>query len=321
MKSSRSVLAGISATLLLGSGVLVSGCDDDVDNDESDVTSKTTYVDMRDFLTKDPDIEKWIDIRIELDREFDQVCSDTFCGGDFSNIYSLGFTCSVSSIQGRIRECVWTFAASREEVNGATGAIASTIPFYECRFRPTGTVRNFLPAFFKTDDRIDSELPGIDGSIYDQLGDCFNAPIGAEPLPEPAEGPFALATDNLDEDESNAWYPMVAAFRSTFDEICGDTFCEGDYSNLQPLRFTCSMNTETHRLQSCAWVFAGSNVERNAKGFNVIDKAPFVCTLPIDATPEELTVALDPNGNGEDVLHRPLPNSQSSIFDALADCL
>lgn len=321
MKSPRSLLPAISATLLLGASGLVSACDDAVDSEENDVSSKTSYVDLRDFLTKDPDIEKWIDIRIELGREFDRICGDTFCGGDFSNIYSLGFTCSVSSIQGRIRECVWTFAAGQEEVNGATGTIASTIPFYECRMRPTGTVRNFLPAFFNTDQRIDSELPGIDGSIYDQLGDCFDQPLGADPLPEPTDGPFANATDNLDENEINAWYPMVAAFNSTFDEVCGDTFCEGEYSNLQPLRFSCSMNTETHRLQSCAWVFAGSNVERNAKGFNVIDQARFVCSFPVDATPEELTSALDPNGNGEDVLHRPLPNSDSSIFDALADCL
>lgn len=285
---------------------------------ESDVTSKTTYLDIGDFVSSDADIERWLDIRLGLDREFDQICGDTFCGGDWSNLYSLGFTCSVSSKQGRMRECLWTFAASDERIDGATGAITSTVPFFECRSRPTGTVRNFLPAFGA--DLMDSTLPGLAGTLSESLTDCFDTPIGAETLPEPTEGPFADVADNLASEEIDAWYSMLSNLRQGFDDACGDSFCEGEYTNLQALRFRCSENTETGKLGTCAWMFAGSNVERTSKGFMEVDKAPFVCTFPVDATPAELAAALAPI-EGDDPLRRPLPNGTTTLNDVLIDCL
>ncbi|NUP09931.1 MAG: hypothetical protein HOW73_28115 [Polyangiaceae bacterium] len=323
MKPRTSTSRSLAVVALLTSSALASACngsDGNIGQDQSDVTSKTTYVDLGDFVSTDADIERWIEIRQGLTHDFDQICGDTFCGGDFSNIYSLGFTCSVSSIQGRIRECVWTFAASDELIDGASGNIASTIPFYECRVRPTGTVRNFLPAF-QSNDYLHSELPGLDGSLYDQLGDCFDAPLDGDPLPEPTDGNYTDAASNLEGDEIDAWYTMTAALRESFDQACGDSFCEGEYTNLQPLRFRCSLDTDSGLLGTCAWMFAGSNVERNAKGFNVIDSESYVCTFPVDATPAALTAALDPEADGEDLLHRPLPGSTVTLNDVLIDCL
>ncbi len=40
------------------------------------------------------------------------------------------------------------------------------------------------------------------------------------------------------------WYTLTTDLRSDFDNICGDTFCEGDYSNLQSLSFDCSVRTD-----------------------------------------------------------------------------
>src|SRR3954470_20626402 len=39
------------------------------------------------------------------------------------------------------------------------------------------------------------------------------------------------------------WLDLRRTLDQNFDEVCGDTFCEGDYSNLQALRFRCSINT------------------------------------------------------------------------------
>lgn len=313
----RSSLAILSLASLFA---LAAACEEAPGTQENDAT-QTVYVDLGDFVTSDADIERWLEIRRGLTDDFDQVCGDTFCGGDFSNIYSLGFTCSVSSKQGRIRECLWTFAASQELIDGATGDIASTVPVFECRMRPTGTVRHFLPAFGE-EDFIDSPLPGLDGSVYDQLMDCFEPPANAEPLPEPTDGPFVDAADNLTEEaDINAWYAMAIALRQSFDDVCGDSFCEGEYTNITPLRFRCSMNAETGKLDTCAWVFAASNNERTKKGFHVVDKADFVCTFPVDATPAELSATLDPEAGGGDLLDRTLPNSTKSLNDVLIDCL
>lgn len=314
LRSSLALLCFASAALIL------SACEEAPGSQENDAT-QTSYVDLGDFVSSDADLTRWIEIRRGLDDEFDQICGDTFCGGDFSNIYSLGFTCSVSSKQGRMRECLWTFAASEELVNGATGDIVSTVPFYECRMRPTSTVRHFLPAFGE-DDFMQAQLPGLTGTVHEQLIECFEPSPDFEPLPEPVGGPFADAADNLTTDaEIDAWYSMVIGLRQSFDEICGDSFCEGEYTNLTPLRFRCSMNVDSGRLDTCAWVFAASNNERSKKGIHSVDKASYVCTFPVDATPAELSAVLDPQAEGEDVLDRTLPGSTRTLNDVLIDCL
>src|SRR5687767_5093231 len=107
MKPRTSTSRSLAVVALLASGALASACDgSDLGQQENDVTGKTTYVDLGDFVSSDADIERWLEIRQGLTEDFDQICGDTFCEGEYSNIYSLGFTCSVSSIQGRIRECV-----------------------------------------------------------------------------------------------------------------------------------------------------------------------------------------------------------------------
>ncbi|NUO50397.1 MAG: hypothetical protein HOV80_16200 [Polyangiaceae bacterium] len=81
------------------------------------------------------------------------------------------------------------------------------------------------------------------------------------------------------------------------------------------------MNVESGRLDTCAWVFAASNNERTKKGFHTVDKASYVCTFPVDATPGELSTALDPQAEGEGLLDRTLPGSTKTLNDVLIDCL
>ncbi len=319
------------ALFAVATGVFSPGClRHDSDNDARDDGDRgadshdssltgTTFVDLGDFVTSDADIERWSEIRRGLDARFDEVCGDTFCEGDYSNLESLGFTCSVSSKQGRIRECVWTFAASAESVDGASGSIAASVPFYECRVRPTGRVRELLGAF--GEDPLRRELPGLSGSLYDALGECFDHPLGETALPAPSEGPYADVADGLEDEEIDAWYAMTSALRAGFDDLCGDSFCEGDYPNLRSLRFRCSENTGTGKLGTCAWIFAGSDASRDRKGFIQVRKQPFLCSFPVDATPGELAAALAPGASETSVMFRPLPNATISINDALIGCL
>ena len=52
-----------------------------------------------------------------------------------------------------------------------------------------------------------------------------------------------------------------------------------------------------------------------------MEKAPYVCTFPVDGTASELAAVLAPGADSEDPIRRPLPNSDASIYDALVDCL
>jgi hypothetical protein len=124
------------------------------------------------------------------------------------------------------------------------------------------------------------------------------------------------------EEEQNRWFELKRGLRSDFDEICGDTFCEGDFTNLEALSFRCSVSTRSGQLGSCLFLFAGSYETVTASSGNVRPVARFFrCTIPVaGTTPAALLDALlAPAGRGP--LWRPLPGVNTSIYDALGDCL
>lgn len=306
--------------LALSSIASTVACDSStVDADEANATSRTTYVELGDFIENDTDLEMWIEIRRGLLNGFDEVCGDTFCEGDFTNLTALDFTCSVTKKRGKVRECAWTIAASDEVVRAADGTVAASVPFFVCRVRPTGYTREFLSAL--ASDPLHARAPGLSGSLVDALGDCFEAPIGGATLPAPGEGRFVDAADGLEGDDVDAWFAMTRGLATDFDERCGDTFCEGDFTNLASLRIKCSENLDTGKIGRCAWSFAGSDASPKSDGLLKVTRDATTCTFTADATPHELAVALSPDADGESPLMRTLPGTNATIFDALVDCL
>lgn len=304
---------------LVASAIVASGCSSEPENvatEEDDLSSaRTQYVDIGQFL-KGADYEKWFTARRALEQGFDQICGDTFCGGDYSNIYSLGFACSVSSKIGKVRECMWTFAASQEEVDARSGTIASSVAFFECRVKPTGNASGLVAAFGA--DPLNAKLPGM-GSIYDTLSDCFDKPLGASPLPAPTAGGFVSAADAIEGTDIDAYYAMTGNLRTTFDDVCGDTFCEGEYTNYQPLRFTCSQGPDK-KIGTCSWTFAASETNLLSGGTHKVTRAPFVCTIPVKGTIRELSTVLAPGGATR-LFERKLPGTNETLNDALGRCL
>lgn len=309
----------LHALLVLAATSSLFACasEEPVEQAEDDVRSaRTQYVDISEFLQGD-EAEKWYTAKRSLVQGFDDICGDTFCGGDFSNLYSLDVRCSVSSKIGKMRECLWTFAGSQEQVDAKTGAIASSVGFFECRIKPTGNAGRLVAAF--GEDALRSEIPGLNGgTFYDQLGECFETPIGFTPLPAPTEGAFADAQDVLEGDTAEAYFNATYAIRREFDEICGDTFCEGEYTNLQSLSFRCSTNAGT--IGECSWTFAGADVSRLASGLHKEKGAPFVCKIPVVGTAAELAAALSPTESGTRLFERTLPGG-GTLNDALGNCL
>jgi len=105
-----------------------------------------------------------------------------------------------------------------------------------------------------------------------------------------------------------------------FDQICGDTFCEGDYSDYQPLRLRCSVNIASEAMKRCLWTFAASEITADpATGRLRVDTRTWSCpiALPAGMTLREFMAAL----SGPSPLFDPLPRGGAPLYENLIDCL
>lgn len=140
----------------------------------------------------------------------------------------------------------------------------------------------------------------------------------------------ALAADRyvdarLYPDAASGWarfHSVERALVAGFDDVCGDTFCEGEYYNLQAMRLRCAVQRATGQVAGCMWTFAGSNSSVLDDGHIDVDLRSYACALPLAAgTPlESLLQALEavPPRDAIDV---PLPGTSTSVYDGLTDCL
>ena len=132
------------------------------------------FVDPYSYFSEDAQYEAWFALRAGLELGFEAICGDTFCEGDYSNITPLRFQCSVQLRSGRIGACTWTFAASNEEIDPASGQMSIDAPIWRCSvpLAPHVTIDDLLVAL-AGNEPLHATLPGDAGSIYDALGDCL----------------------------------------------------------------------------------------------------------------------------------------------------
>lgn len=134
----------------------------------------SNYIEVGGYLRSEAEINAWYELLYRLRENFDEICGDTFCEGDYSNIQALRFVCSVEAGSGVLGQCVWAFAASHEEVDVATGRVAVAPKAWRCRAplaRKT-TVQALLGALTGARPLYET-LPGTTRSIYDGLADCL----------------------------------------------------------------------------------------------------------------------------------------------------
>ena len=116
-----------------------------------------------------------------LAAEFQAVCGDTFCSGDFNNIQPLSLDCSVGHGSGQVGDCVWTFAASAASIEPTTGALSITKQVFECHLGVKGTaaeLASFLRAASTTrpgaaDGLRSAVVPGTSKSLLNVLSECL----------------------------------------------------------------------------------------------------------------------------------------------------
>lgn len=116
------------------------------------------------------------------------------------------------------------------------------------------------------------------------------------------------------------FFALEGRLQQGFDSICGDTFCEGEYSDIHPLRLRCSVDAAGGTVRECLWAFAASDLAVSANDGVIEARQPtWLCRLPLVAgTPvESFHAALA----ARDPLHDPLPGSSQSVYDALTECI
>jgi hypothetical protein len=157
---------------------------------------------------------------------------------------------------------------------------------------------------------------------------CGGMPAGIDPgwggeaaLAAPAP-PFIDLSDYLlrTQHSTARLGALERMLRDAFDDICMDTFCEGDYGNLTPLSWRCSVSLEG-AVQQCLWVIAGSAEFVDAGTGDVeVDGRVATCAIPVRGSAEELLDTLLAEGDVP-ILNRRLPGVDSSVYDSLSDCL
>jgi hypothetical protein len=169
----KSLVLGFSLMSLVGCAV-DSGSEPEVVDTQVEAVSRKNYVEVRSYDALDRDA--WYELTSALRNDFDNICGDTFCEGDFSNYESLGLRCSVEVQKGTLGKCVWTFAASMEEVTASTGNVKVHAETFRCKMPVvSGTpLTEFVAALSAPGQQaLFAKLPGTQQSLYDGLIDCL----------------------------------------------------------------------------------------------------------------------------------------------------
>jgi hypothetical protein len=168
---------------LFAIGITVSGCSaaPETPGPESSDTKGAAldsggFVDARSYFTAPDEIDSWYALMYDLKSQFDTICGDTFCEGDYSNYESLGVRCSVEQATGKLGRCVWTFAASTEEIRADNGALKIHGQIWKCRLPVPRelAVHELVRVLSSGDaDALYTPVPGMNRSFYDALVDCL----------------------------------------------------------------------------------------------------------------------------------------------------
>ncbi len=285
---------------------------------ESEDELRTSYGDLFETLTP-ADVDRWALVRSKLREGFDRICGDTICGGDFSNLATVRITCSSTRVARKMRDCAWVLGGNIDYVDAGTGKLTGEARAFTCRIPVASSAKQFLDTLSAAgDDALNAPLPGTGASFYDGLVACFEG-VASAPPPASNGQDFAELGDFLWEQGAagSAWSQTKQSLAEAFESACGDTFCEGDFPAIAPLRLACAVKRSTGYVPRCVWTFAAADTSVDSRGRVRARTTTKRCAVAIDATASALTAAL----SGPDPLHAALPGRTTSIHDALASCL
>jgi hypothetical protein len=172
------VLVPVTAVLVVscGGSSASSNAPEEFASNSSDLTLvRTTYAEIFDYLTGSAQFDTYLSVVQTLNQNFADICGDTYCGGDYSNLTPLQFTCSVTEKTGTIEKCMYIFAGSYSTVSKSTGKLTINSKTFNCPIPVTGKASDLITLLSAagTTEPLNRPLPGSNMSIYDSLGTCL----------------------------------------------------------------------------------------------------------------------------------------------------
>lgn len=262
------------------------------------------------------ELDRWLDVRARLFKNFADDCGDTFCGADYSNLTSVSLECSATK-SGTVNSCTWVFGGSIEYVDGKTGSRTVDLRSFVCPVPVHMKANAFFDAVMDEEDSLKVALPSTNQSFFDGLATCFAGVVG-KPPPASTGTAYQELVDYLNEtSDFFPWWQARKRINKAFDDACADTFCEGDYTDISGLGLACAVDKANLKVSACTWSFVGNYSTVTTKGKVSAHPKKFVCTVPVDAPVDAFVSTL----SGADPLHVLLPGKPTSLNDALANCL
>jgi hypothetical protein len=301
----------------------ITGCaiSPETSNENTQDSSATQYVNIEDLATIDQGA--WFDAIAKLNSEFAALCPSTFCtSGAYTTYTPLTFYCAVSSKEGSVKDCAWTFAATNAAVDATTAAIQFDVPTFQCHIHPKTTATKLVALLESSSDAIHEVLPSTT-SIADSLAACFANPIGATPITATtsAAPTYVDAVDYYTTTANRAkWSAAYAELQSGFDNVCGDTFCSSDYADLWSMQLACAVTKSTGNIKGCTWAFAGSFTTVATSGELALTSRSWQCPVAVKGTVSQMISALTSTTDTNDGVHRLLPGG-TDAYDSIAGCL
>ncbi|PFH12011.1 hypothetical protein BCF11_4484 [Collimonas sp. PA-H2] len=141
----------------------------------SPAMATSEYVDAVNYPGPEQGWDAFHGLEQRLVRDFDDVCGDTFCEGEFSNLQALRYRCSVRQADSLIGECIWTFAGSNAEIDDATGKVTIDARTWACRtpLAPQTPIATFYSAL-SVARPMQATLPATTTTIHEGLFNCLN---------------------------------------------------------------------------------------------------------------------------------------------------
>ncbi len=307
------LILGVSSFGLAGCG---SGDgSDNIDESSADVT-KTVYANLNDVLGGAA-LDNWLTLKNRLNNDFLNICGDTFCDGDYGQFQPVSLDCSASKNTKKMAQCMWTFAASIEYVNGYSARVTSDVGLVMCPIPVKGLATDFISAMnvAAPDVAMQQVVPGGTQTLYDYVSNCFEG-VKPKAAPTPTKTQtYSSAEQTAINSDPDSFIPGVQNLKTAFDNACGDTYCDGDYNDISALGFTCAVS-QAGNVKGCGWSFAGVFTTVGSYGVITAHTKTWVCPLPFSGKQAALTSFIQ----GSDPYDAVLPGSTVTTSDALAGC-
>lgn len=278
------------------------------------------FIDLVDFPRNEANWDRFYTLEAHLANRFDALCADTLCEGDYSNLRALQLRCSVDARRAQVHACNWLFIASELQVAPVTGEMRVDNRRWDCPLPlGKGVAVETFHASLESTLALDIVLPGAAMSIGEAVGDCLQQTRQPERAASAAR--YVDARNYPGQGQGEARFrALEQALVRGFDDICGDTFCEGEYYNLQAMRLRCSVHAASGRVGECRWTFFGSNMDVDAAtGAVMVDAQDWACRLPL-ASYTPLALLLE-TLQGYEAINTALPGTSTTVYEGLTDCI